>query len=652
MDTSKTKTPYGGWRSPITADMVAGKALRFGCLQTEGETLYWTEGRPQEQGRMTVMRQRYPHPAREMTSQPYAARSRIHEYGGGEFLALNGAVYFVNTEDQNIYMATSGAVTALTEVSGYRFADFSYDRMRRRLIAVAERHGPEESTDPKNMLVAIPLDGRARGYITPLAEGADFYANPRVSPDGSSIAWVEWDLPGMPWDESRLSVGVFASNGEISSLLHLAGGSGTSVFQPEWIGPDLVFVDDRSGWGNLYRWDGTEVQAIAPREAEFGLPLWALGVRSYTSIGGNRLFSTFFENGASKAAIVDVTTGAVDLLDLGFKDIVNPSFALSTVFAYATSDTMPRALVKIPIGEHVPAPSVHRHSLELELQADDISQGQPIALSRTKEDQVFALYYPPTNKSQSARNAERPPLIVTAHGGPTGMAERGLKPRTQYWTSRGFAVLDVDYRGSWGYGRSYRDSLNGHWGIRDVEDVVTATEMLVKKGLVDGRRKAITGSSAGGFTVLCALAFTDVFQAGVSSYGVGDLEQLLRETHKFESGYLYALTGTTVGATDAVFRARSPLQHAHKIKAPVMFFQGAEDKIVPPDQSRSMVEQLKDRGVPVGYMEFEGEGHGFRGAKAIVAALLAEHAFYARVFKLRPAESLPRLTLFNEENLT
>ncbi|WP_137391716.1 S9 family peptidase [Rhodoligotrophos defluvii] len=652
MDATKTRTAFGTWPSPVTADMVAGRALRFGMVQAEGETLYWTESRPQENGRMTVMRSRMGAPPRDMTPAPYSARSRVHEYGGGEFLTVNGAVYFSNGEDHNIYVGTVGGVVPLTTVKYYRFADFTYDRWRRRLIAVAERHGGTTMAEPKNLLVEIPLDGRSRGYVTSIIDGADFYASPRVSRDGRRLAWVEWDLPGMPWDESRLMVAELEGNGRLGTVVHVAGGSGSCVFQPEW-GSDgmLYFVDDRTGWGNLYAWDGEQIFPLAPREGEFGLPLWSLGARTYAEINGGRLFATFYENGMSQAAVIDPRNGQVQMLDFDLRDITLPTFAHGTLYAFGTTDTTPRALIRIDIGEQVSAPAVIRPSLDVPLASGDISEGQLITVRRERKEPVYALFYPPTNRAHAGRALETPPMIVTAHGGPTAMADRGLKPRIQYWTSRGFAVLDVDYAGSWGYGRHYRDLLNGQWGVRDVQDVIAAAKEVVARGLADGDRMAIVGSSAGGFTVLCALAFADVFKAGVSSYGVGDLDQLLRETHKFESGYLYALTGTSVGATEKVFEARSPVFHAANIKVPMMFFQGTDDKVVPPEQSRVMVAKLKARGVPVGYMEFEGEGHGFRNPEVVKAALLAEHAFYARVFKLRPPEPLPDITLFNEDQL-
>ncbi|WP_342643494.1 S9 family peptidase [Rhodoligotrophos ferricapiens] len=653
MDATKTRTAYGAWPSPITADMVAGRAVRFGMLRAEGEVLYWTESRPRENGRMTVMRTRPEASPRDMTPAPYSARSRVHEYGGGEFLTVNGAVYFVNGEDQNIHVGTVGGVVPLTSVKYYRFADLAYDRLRRRLIAVAERHGTSGAADPKNMLTEIPLDGKARGYVTPIIDGSDFYAFPRLSSDGKRLAWVEWDLPGMPWDESRLMVAEVESTGRLGAITHVAGGNGSSVFQPEW-GSDgrLFFIDDRTGWGNLYSWDGQDTVAVAPREAEFGLPLWALGTRTYTEVSEGRLFACFFETGMAKTALIEPgAKDPVNVLDLGLRDVSQPTFAGASVFAYATTDHSARALVRIGISEEVIAPHVIRPSLDAPLNPGDISEGRLVTIERRYGAPVHALYYAPMNRSHMGLKGEAPPMIVTAHGGPTGMADRGLKPRTQYWTSRGFAVLDVDYAGSWGYGRQYRDLLNGNWGVRDVEDVIEAAEAVADRGLADMERLAISGSSAGGFTVLCALAFADVFKAGVSSYGVGDLDQLLRETHKFEAGYLYQLTGTSVGETDRIFSARSPVLHAEGINVPMMFFQGTDDKVVPPEQSRVMVEKLKARGVPVGYMEFEGEGHGFRSPHVVKTALLAEHAFYARVFKLRPPEALPPITLFNEDRL-
>jgi len=653
MESTRKKAAFGSWPSSISAEVVAGRTVRFGDLQAEGETLYWTESRPTEGGRMTLLRGRQNNISRDLTPAPYSARSRVHEYGGGEFIVVNAAVYFVNSEDQNVYVAAGNHVTALTNLSHYRFADFTYDRLRRRLICVAERHGGRVGADPRNMLVAITLDGRERGHVTQLVDGADFYACPRVSPDGTRIAWVEWDLPDMPWDESQLMVAEIRKTGELGSVVKVAGGSGTSVFQPQWTpdGTRLLFVDDRSGWGNLHIWNGEEVRPLALMMAEFGLPLWSLGMRTYAVMGNDRVFATFFEGGQCQAGIVDIATGEMKRLSLPYREISQPVFSLSTIYAFATTDESPRSLVRIPVSDQVSAPTLLRPGMIEAVPEREISKGRVIKVQRDGKMPVYALYYPPTNGDYDGRALESPPLIVTAHGGPTGMADRGFKAKIQYWTSRGFAFLDVDYGGSWGYGRAYRAALDGKWGILDVEDVIAATNQLVRMGLADSRRIAVSGSSAGGFTVLNALIASNIFHAGVSYYGVSDLAGLMRDTHKFESGYLFSLTGSDPDSMDEVSRQRSPLERAENIRVPMMFFQGLDDKVVPPEQSRQMVETLKRRGIPVGYMEFAGEGHGFRNPANVIAALQAEHAFYVRVLRISTSEQLPAVTLFNEDKL-
>lgn len=654
MTSSRPILPYGTWPSPIAADQVAAKSLRFGLLQTDGDAVMWAEGRPDEGGRAAIMRIRAGRKRpEEMLPAPWSARSRVHEYGGGEFLAAGNIVYFVSAEDQEIHVANGQSVERLTNRPDLRFAELVHDARQNRLIAIAERHPDGQSLEPDNLIVAIALGERRRGAVSTLVEGADFYAFPRLDGAGRRLAFIEWALPGMPWDEARLMVADLDDEGGVATLSHIAGGSGASVFQPEWA-PDgrLVFVSDAGGWGNLMMWDGEAVHALCPREAEFGAPLWVLGTTSYALLGDGRIFATYVEDGEVRAGLVDPGTGGLEPLALPFRDISNPHAAGDAIYAIASADDLAPSLVRIPVGGGKAGDvEVLRHGAEVDLEAGTVSRGEPVTVERPDGAPVHALYYPPANAEVSGPDGETPPMIVSAHGGPTGMADRGLKLKIQYWTSRGFAFLDVDYGGSWGYGRAYREALDGAWGVRDVEDVIFAARAMVSRGLADGRRLLISGSSAGGFTVLAALTFHDVFAAGVSYYGIGDLDQLLKLTHKFESGYIYRLTGTEPGETEAVFAARSPLCHAGRISVPVFFFQGSDDAVVPPDQSRRMVESLKGRGVPVGYIEFDGEGHGFRKAETVVAALQAEYAFYARVLGLDPAETLPPVTLHNGDRI-
>ncbi len=647
----KRKAPYGAWPSPVSAAVAAAQALRFGLVQSDGERLCWSEQRPAEDGRTTIMSLGPDGRMTERLPPPVSTRSRVHEYGGGEFLATGGNLFFVNDADQDIYRISGDGPARVTDAPEVRFADMTFDPVRNRLVCVAERHSPDSPGLPQNFLVAVVLDGPEAGTITHLVEGRDFYASPRVSPDGRTLVWLEWDLPGMPWECAALMSATFDAAGGLADRCPIAGGAGNAAFQPTWSSnADLVFVWEDGPWSSLYRWDGYKVQRLTDGEAEFMRPLWGLGTGSFAVLPDGRVATAGFSEGRLRLLVVD--------RDGGIEDVPVPLVSLGNLCPWrdgvagigASDTTLPGVVhVSLAPGRTGETQTV-RTGGDIGLAQGDISVAEHLTLA-TGNGPVHALYYPPASARYEGPADERPPVIVSAHGGPTGMADRGLKPKIQYWTSRGFGYLDVDYRGSTGYGRAYREALNGRWGIADVEDVVAAAGELVAQDLADGKRLVISGGSAGGFTVLSALAFHDIFAAGASYYGVADLERLLAHTHKFESGYLYALTGTRPGATHRVFRERSPVHHAGRIDRPVIFFQGLEDRVVPPEQSRRMAETLRQRGVPVVYLEFPGEAHGFRRAETVITALEAEYAFYSRVLGITPPEPGPVLEIANEEAL-
>jgi dipeptidyl aminopeptidase/acylaminoacyl peptidase len=498
--------------------------------------------------------------------------------------------------------------------------------------------------------VALDADATAPAEPTVVVSGQDFFSNPRLSPDGKRLAWLSWGHPDMPWDATTLWCAELDDSGRVVAPHRVAGGPrtgdrGESIFQPEW-SPDgvLHFVSDRSGFWNLYRMGAEGPVALAPRAAEFGLPQWVFGMSTFAAPRPDLLLALFTEDGLWRAARVALPGGGLEELAIEDTSLESPCVSASHAFLLASSPTRSARLLGVDL-ETGAAETVHAPA-HARLSPADLSIGEPIEFPTTGGDVARAFFYPPSNARFEGRPGELPPLLVKSHGGPTAAAGNGFEPGVQFWTSRGFAVVDVNYRGSTGYGTAYRRALEGRWGIADVDDCEAAARALVERGLVDSERLAIRGGSAGGFTTLAALAFRDDFRAGASHYGVGDLEALVRDTHKFESRYLDRLVGPYPERRD-LYRERSPLFAADRVSCPVIFFQGLDDRVVPPNQAESMVASLRQRGIPVAYVAFEGEGHGFRSEAAIVRALEAELSFYARVFGFEPAGGIEPVEIEN-----
>ena len=637
---AKRPLAFGLWPSPISAELAARGSRRFGTLQANAEAVYWSEGRPEDQGRQVIVRAGPDGRPADILPKPYSARSRVHEYGGGEFLVSGATVFFVNDKDQQVYELTPPrAPRRVTKAPGTRFADFAHDASRGRLIAVAETHAPKDRAGthalPRNALAAIALTGK-RGQVTEIAAMHDFYASPRLSADGKRLAFLGWNLPDMPWDSAALYVSDVRDDGLLKRPKLIAGGGDSAVFQPEW-GPDgkLYFTWDKTGWGHLYRWTGHGIARVhGSAGAELWRPQWVFGTRCYALHPDGRFAAVSAVRGMPHLEIGKLTGGrAVASRGLQGKSArIDEPLAVGDGFA---------ALVSSPVA----APAVMRFARggvrpiaerppDL-IEPAFISGGEVIAFKNAKRQTVYGIHYPPVNPHHRGPKGAAPPALVLAHGGPTSMTESSLKPRVQFYTSRGFAVFDVNYAGSTGYGRAYRQRLDGQWGIADVADCAAAARHLAQARLADAGRIAIAGGSAGGYTTLMALATTKAFAAGSSHYGISDLALLLAHTHKFESGYLHRLLGTTPSKWKDVFARRSPLNLIEGITAPVILFQGLDDKVVPPEQSRLIVDKLKRRGIDVEYREFGGEGHGFRKAETIIAVLEAELAFLQRVLRLR-----------------
>ena len=629
---------YGSWRSPISSDVIVRGVVGLAEVVTDGRDVYWLESRPGEGGRNAIVFQRPDGRTEEVTPQPFNARTRVHEYGGGGFTVGEGTVYFSNFADQRIYRrAPGGEPVPLTPETGRRYADMVVDQDRRRLIAVREDHAGHE---PANEIVGIDL---ASGEERMLVSGNEFYSSPRLSPDGRRLVWLTWDHPNMPWDGTELMACDLGADGLPGNVARVAGGQDESIFQPEYSpGGTLHFVSDRTGWWNLYRCRERRVEPLCEREAEFGLPQWIFGMSTYAFVSPGRIVCSYTERGSSHLAILDTETRELEPLETPYSSIayVRADDAGSVIFR-GSSPTESACLVRLdPSTGHS---EVLRRSGDLEIDPGYLSVPEPVEFPTENGQTAHAFFYPPKNRDYVAPDGELPPLLVMSHGGPTAATTTALDPGIQYWTSRGIAVLDVNYGGSTGYGREYRRRLEGAWGVVDVDDCANGANYLAERGLVDGERLMITGGSAGGYTTLCALAFKDTFAAGASHFGVSDVEALAKETHKFESRYLDGLIGPYPGRAD-LYLERSPIHATEQLSCPVIFFQGLEDEVVPPNQAETMFEALRTKGLPVSYVPFEGEQHGFRRAENIKRALDGELYFYSRVFGFEladPVEPVP-----------
>jgi dipeptidyl aminopeptidase/acylaminoacyl peptidase len=640
--------PYGAWRSPITAASIAAGGVALSSAAISDGDVYWLEGKPLEAGRVVLVRLAPDGTRQELTPSPMSVRTRVHEYGGGAYAVHGNAVFFSNFADQRLYRqdarSAPAPITPEPSVpSGTRFADACLTEDGHLLICVRERH-ESEGPEATNELVALPADGSGEASV--IASGHDFYASPRISPDGRRLAWLTWDHPRMPWDGSEVWLADLVGDGSISNARRVAGGADESIFQPEWSpSGELHFVSDRSGWWNLYRVHGETTEPLAPMEAEFGAPQWVFGMSTYAFLDDGRIACIVSQDGLDRLAFVQAghPIQNADLPYTAFSRGLSSSG--DTLVFIAASPTEAAAVIRLntSTGER----EVLRRGLEHDVDPAFVSRPRPIAFpSEGGHATAYALYYPPTNREYVGPPGERPPLIVESHGGPTSMTQAQLNLDIQFWTSRGFGVVDVNYGGSSGFGRAYRQRLTGRWGITDTQDCISAARYLAQQGEVDGRRLAIRGGSAGGYTTLCALVFHDDFAAGASYYGVADCEALATDTHKFESRYLDRLIGPYPEAKE-VYRERSPIHFADRLSCPVILFQGLEDRVVPPSQAEQMVEALRANHLPFAYLAFEGEQHGFRKAETIQRALEAELYFYSRVFRFPLAEPIEPVEIEN-----
>ncbi|MCF7922885.1 MAG: prolyl oligopeptidase family serine peptidase [Candidatus Marinimicrobia bacterium] len=638
------RRPYGSWKSPISGKSLVQSSLRLGQIQIDGESVFWTEGRPAEGGRTALM-ENSGGKTHEIIPSESDVRTRAHEYGGGAFLCASKRKFYINNSDQQIYEALDqGSSRQLTRHPKYRFADMIMDEQRNLLFAVGEDHG--DSKNIENCLLTVSLDG---GDLQIIAQGHDFYSNPQLSPDGTQLLFLTWDHPNMPWDGTRLMLANLDDDGSIASIQTIAGGPDESIFQPLW-DPDgsIYFVSDRSGWWNIYHQSNSQTACILEKQAEFGLPQWVFGMSKYAILTSGDMVAAYSDLSGTHLIRIDVKQGSFKEIVTPYSDIDQVRGSKNRIAFIGYTDSQPGEVVTMDLDANTSR--ILRKSGEIDIDEAYISKAQHISFETAPNEFTYAWYYPPQNPDYQADQAERPPLIVLSHGGPTGNSTGAFSLAIQYWTTRGFAIVDVNYSGSTGYGRQYRERLKGNWGVRDVHDCAAAANYLANEGYVDQDRLIIKGGSAGGFTTLSALTFLDVFKAGASYYGVGDLTLLASDTHKFESRYLDSMIGPYPEEQQLYFD-RSPLNFTNQLECPVIFMQGMDDPVVPPNQAESMVAALKSNGISVAYIPFEGESHGFRKSTSIIKAIESEYYFYTRIFGIEPAEPLEPIEIFNLDSV-
>ncbi|HEY9678319.1 MAG TPA: S9 family peptidase [Drouetiella sp.] len=651
-DNTMQLRPYGSWASPITAELVATSGVRLGESRYDNEDLYWLEGRPSEGGRQVLVKRDAAKNISDVLPSEFNVRTLAHEYGGGAYTVKDGVLVFSNLADQRIYKVENGGKPVpLTAEGPYRYADYVIDLQKRLIFCIQEDHSVE-GEQAINSIVAVPLDPTDRlGYGDVTVCGCDFFSSPRVSPDGRLLAWLSWKHPNMPWDGCELWYGHIDKSGMVAEPRRVAGGPGESVFQPEWLpNGSLVFISDLTGFWNLYVRDlySDNPVNMMERGHDFGTPQWVFGMSTYAVVSDELLICSYSEKGLWKLASLkmDPDNGHYELTEIP-NDFTEFSYFSSngkSLVVDAAGPARPGAIVELDLATK--QFNIVKSSTTSSIDPKYVSAPQPITFDTTDGVQSYAFFYPPKNPGFLGPKDELPPLLVKSHGGPTGAASSSYSLGIQYWTSRGFAVVDVNYGGSSGFGREFRQRLNGQWGVVDVQDCENVAKHLAESGKVDGNRLAITGGSAGGYTTLCALTFGDTFKAGASHFGVSDLKLLIDDTHKFESRYGDTLIGPYPEAKD-LYHSRSPVHFTHQLSVPVIFFQGMEDKVVLPSQAEVMVDALRKKGLPVAYIAYEGEQHGFRKAENIKRTLEAEFYFYSQIFGFTPADRIEPVEIEN-----
>ncbi|MCG9711761.1 S9 family peptidase [Shewanella insulae] len=632
---------YGSWHSVLSANQVYAPSDSFGVLRPIEEGLYFSQADASRDGKVGVNRLNPDGEVETIIDPDFDVKSRVHEYGGAPVLAMGNSLFAVKHGDQRLYRIAPNQAPVVLTPAGTRHADCVSYPKGSRIICVREDH--RQAGEPSASIVALNLNFENEGET--LVSGGDFYAAPRVSPDNRQLAWISWQQPNMPWDNTELWVAELDPKGGISHPRRLLGNLKGAITQPLYSpSGELYVVADFNNWWNLYRVTPEgDAEPVLELAGEFARPDWLLGNHSYAFETEDQLILSVQQEGKTQLLRLYIQLGITESIAAEFAEVKQVVTGPDGVYFIGSKMTPEKGIYRIRGRgvELVYAPRVNS------LDPRYISRADPIHFTSDISGlPVYGYFYGPMNPEYIAPNDQRPPLIVMLHGGPTWRASLSFRRDIQFWTSRGFAVLDVNYRGSSGFGRTYRQSLYGQWGRAEVEDAIEAAGYVTDRGWVDGDKVAIRGMSAGGFSVLSALAFYHTFKAGVVYSGISDLEALDRETHKFEQGYLHHLVGE-LKPNSSLYRQRSPLYHLNKLKAPLLLVQGAKDPIVPAQQSAAIYAALKRRGVPVAYLQFDDEGHGVKKPLNRIAALNAELSFYGQVFGFTPADKLSPLTIEN-----
>jgi dipeptidyl aminopeptidase/acylaminoacyl peptidase len=632
--------PFGGWESPFPIELLTKGAVGLGEITSHDGVRWWLEGRPDEGGRQVLVRHDRDGTMTRLSPEGFNARTRVQEYGGGAYAVDVDLVVVSDFATGGLHRITApGAAEPFTPPRAWRYADLVIDRPRNRILAVREDHEKETLArhgEAENALVAVDL---ASGESIVIAEGSDFFGAPRLSPDGRRLAWLRWSHPNMPWDGTELVVADLDDAGLPVTPRVVAGGRTDWIAQPRW-SPDgvLHFVAEPDGWMNIQREtaDG-RIEAVAAIEAEFAFPDWLFAYANYAFAGDGSIVAIGRSGSRDRLYRLPVAGGSAEEIPVDFTEISYLTIDGGTAVFRAASPQLPWAIYEMDL--KTGALRVLRRGFSETFDAADVSSSSLVEFPTTGGLTAFGLYYPPHNRAFRGPDGELPPLIVTSHGGPTASASTAFAIAVQLFTSRGYAILDVDYGGSTGYGKAYRKRLEGEWGVVDVDDCVNGAAWLAEQGLVDGDRLAIRGGSASGYTTLCAVTFRDRFKAGTSYFGIGDLETFVKQTHKFESRYLDSLVGPYPAAAER-YRERSPLNFPERIHCPALILQGADDRIVPPAQAEQIVDALWERRLPHAYLLYPGEDHGFRSKDNIIGSFEAELSFYGQIFGFEPADQL------------